>query len=94
MRIDPSVDTISIIKQYELPQEFPDEVVREAETASALMEEPGERLDLRDKLIITIDRAHKVFPCDMYGAKQTAKPVSGCITLNVDDEPIYLVIAE
>ena len=52
---DPSVDTISIIKQYELPQEFPDEVLREAETASTLMEKPGERLDLRDKLIVTID---------------------------------------
>lgn len=52
---DPSVDTISIIKQYELPEEFPVEVIREAEEASALMGNPGNRMDLRDKLIITID---------------------------------------
>ncbi len=52
---DPSVDTISIIKQYELPEDFPVEVIREAEEASVLMEQPGKRLDLRDKLIITID---------------------------------------
>lgn len=48
--------SISIIKQYELPQEFPDEVLREAETASARMENPDDnRLDIRDKLIVTID---------------------------------------
>ncbi len=54
---DPSVDTISIIKQYEFPEEFPEKVVREAEEVSVLVEQPGERLDLRDKLIITIDPA-------------------------------------
>ena len=52
---DPSVDTLSIIRHHDLPDEFPDEVVREAEEASARMELPGKRVDLRDDLIITID---------------------------------------
>jgi ribonuclease R len=52
---DPSKDTISIIKHYGLPEEFPPEVVREAQRVSELMEKPGERLDLRDAYIITID---------------------------------------
>ena len=52
---EPSVDTLSIIRQHDLPETFPDEVLREAEDAPARMELPGKRVDLRDDLIITID---------------------------------------
>ncbi len=52
---DPSVDTLSIIRHHDLRDEFPEEVLREAESASAKVELPGKRIDLRDDLIITID---------------------------------------
>ncbi len=51
----PSVDTLSIIRHHDLPEAFPEEALREAEAASASMELPGKRVDLRDDLIITID---------------------------------------
>jgi ribonuclease R len=52
---NPSVDTISIIRHYGLHDEFEEKVLREAEAASAAMEIPGQRVDLREDLIITID---------------------------------------
>ena len=54
---EPSVDTLSIIRQHDLADTFPDEVLHEAEDAAARMELPGKRVDLRDDLIITIDPA-------------------------------------
>lgn len=50
-----SADTVAILKHYDLPDAFPDEVVREAEEAAVLMDTPGEREDLSKLLIITID---------------------------------------
>ncbi len=52
---DPSTDTLAIIKHYGLPERFPEEVLHEAETVSGLMEQPGERLDLRGLITFTID---------------------------------------
>ncbi len=52
---DPSVDTLSIVRHYGLREEFPEDVVREAEETSARMEFPGKRVDLREDLVITID---------------------------------------
>ncbi len=52
---DASADTLSIVKHYDLPDGFPDPVIREAEQVSALMETPGAREDLRGRLILTID---------------------------------------
>lgn len=52
---DPSLDTMVIVKEYELPDEFPQDVLAEAESVSALMDEPGDRLDWTNKLTITID---------------------------------------
>jgi ribonuclease R len=52
---DPSLDTIAIVKEYELPEEFPQDVLAEAESVSALMDEPGERLDWTKELTVTID---------------------------------------
>lgn len=54
---NPSIDTISIIRHYGLRDEFPAPVVRDAEVVSNLMNQPGPRLDLRDRFIITIDPA-------------------------------------
>ncbi len=53
----PSLDTLAIVKQYELPEAFPAEVLQEAEQIAKRLTEPGERLDLRDRFIITIDPA-------------------------------------
>ena len=52
---DPSGDTIAIMRHYGFHATFPEPVMREAEEASARMETPGRREDLRDRLIITID---------------------------------------
>ena len=52
---DPSVDTVMIIRHYGLPDDFPTDVIREAQQASRRMDEPGPRLDLRDRYILTID---------------------------------------
>jgi ribonuclease R len=52
---NPSLDTLAVIRHYNLAVEFPEDVVREAETAIARMEQPGQRLDLRDKFIFTVD---------------------------------------
>lgn len=54
---DPSVDTVAVMRHYQLPESFPPGAMREAERASSAMDSPGIRLDLRDRLIITIDPA-------------------------------------
>jgi len=51
----PSVDTLSIIRHYDLQDAFSEAVLQEAEVASAAMELAGKRVDLRKDLIITID---------------------------------------
>ncbi len=54
----PSLDTLAVMKQYDLPEAFPPAVLNEAETVAALIDKPGERReDLRDRFIITIDPA-------------------------------------
>ncbi len=53
----PSLDTLSIMRQYELPEVFPAAVMAEAEQVAQLLYHPGERLDLRDHFILTIDPA-------------------------------------
>jgi ribonuclease R len=52
---NPSLDTISIVRQFGFTEEFPDEVIRQAESASALMDAPGAREDLRDTYVLTVD---------------------------------------
>ena len=51
----PSLDTISIIRHFGFKDEFPPAVLREVEKASSQMDNPGPRLDLRNKWILTID---------------------------------------
>jgi len=54
---DPGVDILSIIRQHNLPEDFPREVWQEVKAVSQTIspEEIAGRLDLRDKLLITID---------------------------------------
>ena len=43
---------------------------------------------------VTLDVAETpVFVCDMYGAKLTATPQTGKVTLQVSTEPVYVVAA-
>ncbi len=54
---DPSVDTLAIMRHYGLSGAFERKVVREAESVSALMDEPGDREDLRELYVLTVDPA-------------------------------------
>ncbi len=51
------VDMLSLIKQYELPYEFPEEVVNEAKAFGTMIDEKNlqNRKDLRNDIIFTID---------------------------------------
>lgn len=54
----PSLDTEAIVREYELPGEFPPSVIAEAECVDALQDDvAAEREDLRKRYIITIDPA-------------------------------------
>ncbi len=53
---DFGVDVLSVIKSYDFPLEFPDKVLEEAERVAIIKDEDLKgRLDLTDKVIITID---------------------------------------
>ncbi|QDV31292.1 Ribonuclease R [Planctopirus ephydatiae] len=56
-RGEPGVDLQSIIYEFGLPDEFPEAVLEESRLQAQLFSEDdiGDRLDLRDELIITID---------------------------------------
>ena len=54
---DPGVDILSIIRKYHLPEEFPEEVIKEAEAVpdSVTAGEIRGRRDLRGRRMVTID---------------------------------------
>jgi ribonuclease R len=52
---DFDVEELSIIRSYNLFEEFPERVIKEADSVSAECVTLGNRTDLRDKLIFTID---------------------------------------
>jgi len=56
---DPGVDILSIIRKYQLPETFPEEVLKEAEQVPDEIseEEIKGRKDLRDRVMVTIDGA-------------------------------------
>ncbi len=56
-RGDPGVDTLAVIRQFELPDDFADEVMDEARRATARLNDAAldGRRDLTGELIITID---------------------------------------
>lgn len=53
----PGIDILSIIRKHNLPTEFPEDVVREAEAISPIVpaHEIGRREDLRKRFVFTID---------------------------------------
>ncbi len=52
---DPSLDTLAVMKQYDLPEGFPPEVLEEAERVSGQVEDREGRLDLRRTYVFTCD---------------------------------------
>jgi ribonuclease R len=54
---DPGVDIVSIIRKHGLPEQFPPEVEAEAESISETISEEDQkgRIDLRDRVMVTID---------------------------------------
>ena len=54
---DPGVDILSIVKSYDLPVDFPEKVMKQAQKVPDTVEEDfiRGRLDLRDELMVTID---------------------------------------
>lgn len=56
---DPGVDILSVIHKHSLPMEFPDEVLEQATNTPETIDpsELGNRRDLRDQTIVTIDGA-------------------------------------
>jgi ribonuclease R len=56
---DPGVDILSVIRKFNLPEEFPDEVLADADHVPDQISETelqgGGRRDLRDKVMVTID---------------------------------------
>ena len=53
----PSLDTTVVMKQFDLPEAFPAEVIDEAERVAQRLAKPGRREDLRSRFIITVDPA-------------------------------------
>jgi len=53
----PSLDTLVVMKQFDLPEAFPPEVIGDAEKVAQRVSRPGNRDDIRDKYIITVDPA-------------------------------------
>ncbi len=54
---DPSLDTRTIIRHFDLAESFPPPVLHEAEEAAARLADVGPRKDLRDLCVFTIDPA-------------------------------------
>lgn len=54
---DPGTDILSIVRDYDLPTEFPDKVLKQAETVAEPVgeEDMAGRMDLRDWQTVTID---------------------------------------
>ncbi len=53
----PSTDTLAIIRHYNLPEAFPDDVLRDAELAAGRQNQPGRRRDFRKPFVFTVDPA-------------------------------------
>ena len=75
------VDMMSLIKEYDLPNEFPDFVLSEARTMKSNIssKELENRLDLRDRFIVTIDG-------------EDAKDLDDAVWVEKTDEGTYKLI--
>ena len=76
---DPGVDILSIVKGFELPMEFPQKVLNQAERVASPVsdEDRAGRMDLRDVLMVTIDG-------------EDAKDLDDAISLSVEDGIYHL----
>lgn len=70
---NPSLDTLAIMRQYDLPQEFPPAVMQEASDSATRLGQTSKRLDLRSKFIFTVDPA-------------TAKDFDDALSLERDEQ--------
>lgn len=72
---DPGVDIISIVKAYDLPMEFSEKVLKQAERVSGEVSDADRegRLDLRDVTMVTIDG-------------EDAKDLDDAVSLSMDGE--------
>ncbi len=77
---EPGVDILSVIKEYNVPVEFSEEALKELQNIpmSVTEDEINDRLDLRDKLIFTIDG-------------DDTKDIDDAISLEIKDNGNYLL---
>lgn len=77
---DPGVDILSIIRKFQLPESFPEEVLRQAENVPDQIEESEleNRRDLREQTIVTIDGAD-------------AKDLDDAISLEKNEQGNYIL---
>ncbi len=70
----PGVDMLTVLKTYDLPEQFPDDVISEAEQASAMLsdDELTHRIDLTSDCIYTIDPADAKDHDDAVSVEKTA----------------------
>lgn len=76
---DPGVDILSIVKGFDLPMEFTEKQLKQAERASGDVSEADRegRLDLRDVMMVTIDG-------------EDAKDLDDAVSLTVDENGYHL----
>lgn len=75
---DPGIDILSIVKNYDIPYEFPEKVMNQAGRCPEKVSEADMqgREDLRDTLMVTIDG-------------EDAKDLDDAVSLHIDDEGRY-----
>ena len=90
---DPGVDILSIIHSHGLPLEFPEEVMKQAESTPEVIseEEIKNRRDLRDQVIVTIDGADAK---DLDDAVTVSKLENGNYKLGVHIADVSYYVTE
>ena len=75
---DPGVDILSIVKNYNIPYEFPEKVINQANKCPDSISEADMlgRKDLRDVTMVTIDG-------------EDAKDLDDAVSLSIDEEGLY-----
>lgn len=75
---DPGVDILSVVKNFEIPCEFPERVMNQAGRCpeSVSVADLQGRMDLRDTLMVTIDG-------------EDAKDLDDAVSLYIDDKGLY-----
>lgn len=82
------VDILSIIKEHNLPDVFPAQVLAEAENISAMTVEPNGRADLRNEVVFTIDGEDAKDLDDAISIKPEGK--GWCLGVHIADVTHYV----